>query len=155
MKDGVESLGRIRARGITLLLITFGVGVLAGFAVERVLAARSSPEPFFPGPGMGGPFAGDVMPPPFERLDLTPDQQSQIAEIMREARPRTDAVLNEFMPHLRAVSDSVRSEIRSVLTEDQLAAWDSMTVEMRSRRGTMRRGMRPGPPPMDPGGGRR
>jgi Spy/CpxP family protein refolding chaperone len=139
MKNSVESLGRIRAKGIALLAVTFLVGGLAGMAAERM---RSRPTPFPEmNPGMM-PFKPGAMPPMFRELNLTPEQRRQILEIMERSRPRTDDVLGEMMPRLRAVTDSVRDEIHAVLTPDQAAKLDSITADMRHQRGGMRRGMR-------------
>jgi Spy/CpxP family protein refolding chaperone len=97
-------------------------------------------------------FPQGNLPAMFRELNLTPEQARQIAIIMENWRPRSDAVLNEMLPRLRAVTDSIRQEIREVLTPEQAAALDSL--EMRMRRGRMmermpgRRGRRGGQPPI-------
>jgi hypothetical protein len=53
MKDGFESLGRLRLQGIALLAIAFVVGALGGMAVERVRASRARPAPREWGPMRG------------------------------------------------------------------------------------------------------
>ncbi len=132
MKDGLESLGRVRAKGFALLLITFLVGGLAGVTLERVIAARRAPEP---GPPLGMMRPGMEVPFPrmFRDLGLTPEQQSRIREIMEESRPRTEQLLSETMPRLREHTDSVRREIRAVLTPEQAAKMDSLFADMRHR----------------------
>ena len=50
MTNGIESLGRIRAQGIAIILLSFVVGVLVGFAGERLRATRA-PRPFEPKAG--------------------------------------------------------------------------------------------------------
>ncbi len=151
MKNGFESLGRIRAQGIALLLLTFIVGVLVGFAGERVRNARRTPPPFEPGQGISRQFREGRLPRMFQALRLTPEQRDQIAVIMENGRERTDAALDE----LRAVTDSIHQEIRAVLTPEQLAVWDSVMVRIRMRRGPMqqmpgRRMDRGAPPPPMP-----
>jgi Spy/CpxP family protein refolding chaperone len=138
MKNGVESLGRIRAQGVAILVLTFVVGVLVGFAGERVRGARRAVPPPVPpelGPGVTGRFRQGNLPTMFGELNLTPDQVGQIAAILESGRPRSDAV----MLRLRAVTDSIRQEVRGVLTPEQAARWDSL--EMHMRRGRMREGM--------------
>jgi Spy/CpxP family protein refolding chaperone len=150
MKNGVESLGRIRTQGIAILLVTFVVGVLVGFAGERVRSARRAPRPLEMGPEMMARFRQGDLPAMFRELNLMPQQVRQIAAIMENGRPRTDAVLDEMLPRLRAVTDSIRQEVRGVLTAEQTAVWDSLTAH--ARRGRMRermpgrRGGRGGPP---------
>ncbi|UCC74689.1 MAG: hypothetical protein JSV86_09105 [Gemmatimonadota bacterium] len=156
MKNGVESLGRIRTQGVALLLLTFAVGVLVGFAAERVRSARRAPVPFKPGPDVIGQFRQGQLPNIFRELGLTPEQREQIAVIMENGRPRSDAVMDEMLPRLRAVTDSIRQEVRAVLTPEQAAAWDSLMAQMQVRRGPLRparpgrRTGRGGPPPPMP-----
>jgi Spy/CpxP family protein refolding chaperone len=138
MKDGFASLGRVRFQGIALLAIAFVVGALGGMAVERVRASRARPAPREWGPMRGG------LPPGFHELDLTPEQQERIQAIFRSGRPRTDSVLQASLPRLEAIRDSVRAEIRAVLTPEQQRQFDEM--EMRGPRGGPR-GRRGGPGP--------
>ena len=161
MRDGFESLGRVRAQGLALLLVTFAVGVLGGMALERVrMARRAAPPPVDRvrmGPGM--------MPPMFERLDLTDEQRERIAAILQQSRPLTDSVLQSSLPRLRAIRDSVRSQIRAVLTPEQQERFDAMERRWgdrgpgewgglmepgeHGRRGGPGGGRRPDPPPPD------
>ena len=155
MKDGIEALGRIRAQGIALLFITFLVGVLAGFAAERVRATQGAPVAESERPGRV--LRPGHLPPLFRRLDLEPDQRERVVEIMEGARPRTDAILSEMLPRLRAVTDSIHAEIRGVLTAEQAERWDSLMAHMHGQRGIPRPGMRGPRPPgggLDAGGGR-
>ncbi len=158
MKNSVESLGRIRAQGITLLVVTFVVGALAGMAFERFRAPRPGlPPGREPGLGMMRPFGTDRLPPMFEELNLTAEQRALISEIMERSQPRTDELLDSMLPRLRAVTDSIRDEIRAVLTPEQAVKLDSLMAEMQGRFRGMRRGpweqgqgrprpRRPGPP---------
>ncbi len=151
MRDGVEALGRVRAKGIAILLLTFLVGGLAGAAIERARASRNTPEPAAPWwEARRGAVRPGRLPPMFRELNLTDEQRQRIREIMEQARPRTDAVLNEMLPELRAVTDSIQGEIRAVLTPEQAAKLDSLLPRGRfgprpGRPGMRRRG-RQGPP---------
>lgn len=150
MKNSVESLGRIRAQGIALLVATFVAGTLAGMALERVRARPEGVPPGGePGPDMMRPFRPGRLPPMFEELDLTAEQRAQISDIVERSRPRTDELLQSMLPRLRAVTDSVRDEIHAVLTPEQAAKLDSLMADMRGRNRGMRRGpweRGPGPP---------
>ena len=95
-------------------------------------------------PGMDVPF-----PRMFRELDLTPEQMTEIHEIMERNRPHTEEILKETLPRLRAVTDSVRQEIRAVLSVEQAAKMDSLIANMRHR-GPRQGGRGPGrgmPPP--------
>ena len=140
MKNTVESLGRIRAQGVTLLVVTFVVGALAGMAFERLRIPRPDlPPGRDPGLGMMRPFGPDRLPPMFGELDLTAEQQAQIRDIIERSRPRTEELLDSMLPSLRAVTDSVRDEIHAVLTPEQAVKLDSLMADMRGRFRGMRR----------------
>jgi len=141
MKDGFESLGRVRIQGVALLVIAFVVGALGGMSAERIRASRVHPAP------PDGMRMHGGLPPWFEELNLTSEQQARIQAIFHSSRPRTDSVLQASLPRLEAIRDSVRAEIRAVLTPDQQRQFDEM--EERGPRGP--RGRRGGPGPGFPG----
>ena len=146
MNDGIESLGGVRLQGLALLAVVFAVGILGGMAIERVRVARVRP----PRPAEFVRLRGG-MPPGMDRLNLTAEQRARIAEIFRSSRPLTDSVLHASMPRLQAIHDSVRREIRAVLTPEQQKLFDDMEPE--ARWGPRGRGGRGGPGgPGGPGG---
>lgn len=149
MKEGLDALGRVRAQGIALLFITFLVGLLAGFAAERVRAAHGAPEA---GPVPRAAFRPGHLPPMFRHLDLSPEQREEILAIIDARRPQTQEILDEMLPRLRAVTEATHDEIRAVLSTEQAAAWDSLLQHMHGRRRMMRPRMRgPDPGPGGPG----
>ena len=145
MTSSTNPARRMRIQGVVLLALTFIVGVLAGGATERIRASRGKPlRPF-------GEMA--ELPPPFMRLGLTEEQRVEISAIFERGRPQTDSVLRELMPHLQAIQDSIRTEIRNILTLEQAEQLDAEY----ERRGMRRAGMewrwrRPFPPDSPPGG---
>jgi hypothetical protein len=145
MSDGLEYLGRARAQGLTLLLLTFVVGILAGAAGDRLLSRPRPPVPA-PAPAPPGPVAGPRLPRVLEEMDLSPAQRTAIDSILAAGRPRAEAIMNEALPRLRAVGDSLQKSVRAVLTPAQVAAFDAY---VKSHRGGMM-----GPPPGMPGGER-
>jgi Spy/CpxP family protein refolding chaperone len=143
MKQAVESLGRIRAQGIALLVVVFAAGALVGAAGDRLLGERPIPRrPFAMRLGEPG-----HLPPPFERLGLTDEQRQRITAILDAARPLTDSILEETLPRLRAVTDSIRAEIRGVLTEEQRERFDREMPRILPGRPGFGRGGGPGRPP--------
>jgi hypothetical protein len=107
---------RRRARAAALLLGTFIAGAVAGLAPS-----------FLAVPALGTTLGSDGvrlrlstdLPPAFEELQLTPAQRTAVVQILASARPRTDAVLADVLPQLRAITDSVDAAIRAVLRPDQ------------------------------------
>ncbi len=69
---------------------------------------------------------------------------------MERRRPRTDELLREMLPRLRAVTDSLEAEVRAVLTAEQAVRLDSLVVKTRRGRRGPRSGRRErfrSPPP--------
>ncbi len=113
MTEATRPPRRMLLQGLLLLVVVFGAGVLTGGAVERIRVSRTRPMPA-PMEDRG------PVPWPFARLDLTEEQESRIVEIFESGRPLTDSIMQEVMPRLTAINDSIREEIRRVLTPEQL-----------------------------------
>jgi Spy/CpxP family protein refolding chaperone len=140
MNAHLESLGRVKLQGVLLLAVVFGIGAFAGAAFERAREARPGPPP----------RAGQGVPPAWrQQLRLTDDQDRQIREILEKNRSRADAILEQFLPRLRVVTDSVRAEVRTVLTPDQQEMFDRLQPPLGP---PLREGRPPfeGPPPDGP-----
>lgn len=103
-------------RGALLVLgsfaAVFAAGAAAGVAWQR---AQGGEKPGFRVMVDGGRARVDA----FDELGLTDDQRRRIEQIFVRAQPRTDAVLAEALPRLRAVTDSINTEIQAVLTPEQ------------------------------------
>ena len=143
MNSGSNSNRRMRIQGVVLIVLTFLAGVLAGSATERVLATREMPvRPFRQ---MG------ELPRLFAHLELTEEQHAEISEIFEEGRPLTDSVLQEMMPHLQSINDSIFARIRNVLTPEQAVQLDESFERRGMGRGGMegrwRRPLQPDSPP--------
>ena len=145
MKDAFESLGRVRMQGLLLLALAFGSGVLGGMALERVRAVRTWRAVAARGrPDMGPMGAGRLAF--FDRLGISDEQRERIRGILEASRPLTDLILQNSMPRLSAIHDSVRAEIRAVLTPEQQERFDEMEGRWSGRGGPggPRRGEPPG-----------
>lgn len=114
MSTGARSAWRMPVQGLFLAAVVFAAGLLVGGAIERVRVSRTRPMP--PPMEDRGP-----VPWPFARLDLTQEQRDSITAIFDAGRPLTDSIMREVMPRLTAINDSIRNEIRKVLTPDQLS----------------------------------
>jgi len=136
---------RLRIQGAVLIALVFLVGVLAGGAGERIRASRRRPPPPFREMG--------ELPPPFAHLNLTEEQRAEISAIFESGRPRTDSVLQELMPRLQAIHESIEAQIREVLTPEQAAKLEEESERRGLRPGGMDgRRMRPFPMDSSPGG---
>jgi len=116
------------------LLLSFGIGLVAGVFLERgLLHGRWSGEPAFFRP----------MPPELalrrfaERLNLTPAQREKLEKILEEHRQKFLELRRTTRPQVEAIEQSLRSNLRAMLTPEQQARFDHMVKrfdEMHGRR---------------------
>jgi len=147
MNAQLESLGRLRVQGVLLLAAVFLIGALAGAAFERARRARPAPPPHPRGQGF--------LPGLRDELGLTEEQDRRIHEILEGNRPRADSLMNRFLPRLRALTDSIRQEVRGELTPEQQKIFDARQPRLTPPPGVPLPGegrgpMVPGPPPRRP-----
>lgn len=100
---------RARVTGVLMLAIVFAAGALAGAATMRVVNADESPV-------MRSQKSG---PDLLDRLELTPEQRERVDVILERRRSEMEEFWDEHRPALRAIADSARAELRSVLTPEQ------------------------------------
>jgi Spy/CpxP family protein refolding chaperone len=103
--------------------------------------------------GRGGP--GRQVEFLTKKLNLTPDQVTQVKAIDADAQSQSKAVREDTSvagPDKRAKMMDIRKasndKIRALLTPDQQTKFDTLQTEMRGRRGN--RGDGQGPPPTTP-----
>jgi Spy/CpxP family protein refolding chaperone len=144
---------RIRIWFSLFVLAVFCVGLAGGVLIGRRLAGdrvlvrggfRPPPGGDFRGPmgeRMGGaPLAGRLLERLTRELDLTDDQRSKVEAVLTARRSRLDALQQDVRAKFEAEQDSLRTEIRAVLTPEQQQKFDEREKELRARFG------RRGPP---------
>lgn len=124
----------IRWKQVILSLVT---GLLLGAAVVSWIQRDGALRPGWEGhhrrPRMMEHLRG--------RLDLTPDQEGRISEILEEKRKRIQALNGEVRPRFQEIRRSTRDEIGKILTPDQLKRFDEMEIK-RNAGGKRRRAPR-------------
>lgn len=134
MKEGVESLGRVRAQALVLLVIAFLAGAFVGGTMERVMFR---PSRMGLGPTRGGTRGGDrggdrgARPPGgapswYESLGLSADQRTKIEAILARRSQRVDSAMKSACVVIAPARDSSFREIDAVLTPAQKAKRDSV-----------------------------
>jgi protein CpxP len=90
-----------------------------------------------------------------KKLNLTPDQVTQVKAIDEDAMKQSKAVREDASvagPDKRAkmmdIHKASQDKIRALLTDDQKTKFDALQTQMRERRGN--RGGGDGPPPPPP-----
>lgn len=145
---------RMRLQAFAMLALAVVVGIMLGAAGEHLRMSQRTPDrrEFRRGP--------DLLPPPWEDIGLSETQRTQIEQILRSRRERTDSIMQEVLPQIRFHVDDVRTEIAQILTPEQLQQLDEAFSSMRrrgdsvgwrwGRRGGRRRGPQGGGPPRLP-----
>jgi Spy/CpxP family protein refolding chaperone len=106
---------RFGSRAALALVGVFLAGLFAGFAIGRWRSPTPAPE-----------VAPAGLSASLDQLELTPDQRDRIETILTTSQTRTDRVLEEVLPPIRAIVDSVDGEIRRVLDEEQRIRLDQI-----------------------------
>lgn len=118
---------RARLTGMLMLVIMFTVGALAGAATMHVVEGDEAPQ--------RERTAREQSPGLFDVLELTPEQQAEVDAVIERRRLQMDQFWREHRSTLRAISDSARMEIRSVLTPEQLEREERFRAERRRHHG--------------------
>lgn len=103
--------------GIALLATTFIAGAAAGVAGDRL---------FGRGLTVRTRIVQDDMSGVLDRLQLTAAQRAQAQSILDRSAPRSRDAMLEIASRLRSISDSVDTELRSILTPAQRLKLDSL-----------------------------
>lgn len=150
MSFGLEPRTRERIMAVALLVSVFMAGLLTALAVTEVAGRARGPERGFVarlGPPEGGEFergmragelsrrAGPIALSEMlgNRLDLSAEQERQMAEILERRRVVADSMFDSLRPVFEAQLDSTREEIRAILTPEQRAEFDRYVEEGRLR----------------------
>ncbi|MEX2153073.1 MAG: hypothetical protein WD825_07015 [Gemmatimonadaceae bacterium] len=99
-----------------LFAAVFVAGIALGVISDRLVARR---------PVIKARFIGD-MSGVLDQLRLTAQQRAQAESIITRRAPSSEALMIELADRLRAVSDSVDSELRAILTPGQRLRLDSL-----------------------------
>lgn len=114
---------RARIMGLVVLVVMFAIGVLTGAATMRVTAGEQGEKSVR--------AESPKRPGLFEALELTPEQRTQVDAIMERRRAEVDEFWDQHGPQLRAIMDSARAEMRTVLTPEQRVLEEQFRAERR------------------------
>jgi protein CpxP len=142
-------------------LLRVAILAIGATALSTLPAMAQDPAPPPPqdqaGPRQGGPggMRGNQVEFLTKKLNLTPDQVTQVKAIDEDAMKQSKAVREDASiagPDKRAkmmdIHKASQDKIRALLTDDQKTKFDALQTQMRERRGN--RGGGDGPPPPPP-----
>jgi periplasmic protein CpxP/Spy len=140
----------LRRFGMAAAALAFSGAMLCAVPV---VAQDTAPQGPPPGGGRGGP-RGDQVEMLTKKLNLTPDQVTQVkaidADAMKQAQAvRADTSLSQDdrRSKMMSIRQDSSSKIRAILTPDQQTQYDQMQAEMKARMQNRQGG---GAPPSSP-----
>jgi Spy/CpxP family protein refolding chaperone len=133
---------RSKTSATLMLVLTFGLGVVAGVVSKHLYETRFKAAGSRPGARSAPP---DIAEELGQGLNLNADQKNKLKEIIHQSRERYRAMSQQFRPQYDAVRDETRQQIRQILTEEQKARFEKIINEMDERHKGRER--RPGPGP--------
>ena len=136
-----------------LRVVVLALGATALSALPAIAQDPAAPPPpqGQAGPEHGGQGRGNQVEFLTKKLNLTPDQVTQVKAIdadtmkqMMALRSDTSLTPDEKKPKMMAIHQASQDKIRTLLTDDQKTKFDALQTEMRGR---MRDRGQGGPPP--------
>jgi hypothetical protein len=140
-----------RPRALAVLISIFLAGCIIG-AIGFFLWAKKQPEslPFRPNTGNfrmppGGPRGGGRMNPWIQMLQLSPEQEKSIMQIMQESNrqldvlqkeyePKYNSVRAEHEPKIKVIIDDRNRKFSAVLNKDQKKRFEEFQKQFEERR---------------------
>ena len=108
------------------VLIIFAIGFLAGGLAMNFYRDHRRPTDF---PPMRGGFNRVI-----ERLNLTPEQKTEVSRIFDDARAQLMEIRKETGPKFHEVRKQTDERLKAVLTPEQWEQFQQITKEGRHRR---------------------
>lgn len=110
-----------KRKALALISLVFVLGVALGavghsIVDRRVLGARTQPPAPFLQPRPNPPRGVAHLT---TELNLTHDQQQQVADILADMQHRYDAVHDQMNPEFEKIREQGRDQIRQILTPEQ------------------------------------
>jgi Spy/CpxP family protein refolding chaperone len=116
---------------VLVVVVAFIAGILVGVAGDHfylIHSGRLSPR-------RTARFASDRMADNLGRaLQLTPQQKTQVQQIIERHRAKIDAAMSSVRPQVRQELDATNKEIESILTPDQRTKFAELRMQMNARR---------------------
>jgi hypothetical protein len=118
-----------RWRAIVALLMVFAAGAAGGALLEDVVDEIDWPE--FEARDHDDRW-GDSEETILANLDLTPEQRASIDRLFEAREDRLESYWDAQLPELERLVDSSRQEIRSLLSPEQQAIYDTHVSRLRA-----------------------
>ena len=118
------------AKGLLGLLLIFVLGGVTGALISNIAAKNEMAR--LVDSGRAG-FRALTVQRMSEQLSLTKEQTKQLAEIMDRSSARVREARLPVFPQVKSALEKTESEIRAILTPEQLAKFEPIAAEGRAR----------------------
>ncbi len=115
---------------VVVVVVAFIAGILVGVAGDHFYLIRNGR--LFP--RRAGRFAADRMADNLGReLQLSPQQKTQVQQIIEKHRAKIDAVMIGVRPQVRQEIDATNKEIETILTAEQRTKFEALRMRIGAR----------------------
>jgi Spy/CpxP family protein refolding chaperone len=122
MENDGKTQWRIRAAVAGVFLL----GCLAGALCMHVYHGQFWRSPREP--------RGERFEQMLDRLNLTPEQRTQMEQIIKESRSQLVDIRRQSAPRYKEIRKQTDEKLQAILSPQQWQQWQQMTQEMRGRR---------------------
>ena len=120
-----------RTAAVAVVVVAFIAGILVGVAGDHLYPIKSGRL----APRHTSRFASDRMAERLTKeLDLSPQQKTQVQQIIERHRAKIDATMASVRPQVRQELDATNAEIETVLTPDQKTKFANLRMRIGARR---------------------
>jgi len=120
-----------RTAAVAVVIVAFLAGILAGVAGDHLYLIKSGRL----SPRHTSRFASDRMAERLTKeLDLSPQQKTQVQQIIERHRAKIDATMASVRPQVRQELDATNAEIETVLTPEQKTKFANLRMRIGARR---------------------
>jgi Spy/CpxP family protein refolding chaperone len=122
---------KTRTAAIVLVIVAFIAGILVGVAGDHMYLIHNGRL----SPRHAARFSADRMTERLAgELELTPQQKTQVQQIIERHRAKIDAVMSNARPQVRAEVDATNAEIETILTPAQKTKFATLRMNIAHRR---------------------
>lgn len=120
-----------RTAAVAVVVVAFIAGILVGVAGDHLYLIKSGRL----SPRHTSRFASDRMAERLTKeLDLSPQQKTQVQQIIERHRAKIDATMASVRPQVRQELDATNAEIETVLTPEQKTKFANLRMRIGARR---------------------
>ncbi|MDP9361879.1 MAG: hypothetical protein M3P29_10545 [Acidobacteriota bacterium] len=119
-----------RTAAVVVVIVAFLAGILVGVAGDHLYLIHGGR--LFP--RHASHFAADRMAERLAgELQLTPQQKTQVQQIIERHRAKIDAAMSSVRPQVRQELDATNTEIESILTAEQRTKFATLRMRVGPR----------------------